>query len=74
MNNLQWRLWQMTWVVVFSTLTTMAHANETILPGAKPSSTQRYQVWGFEIYDARLWTSPGFSRSCMIKNKLSRQS
>jgi len=61
MNILQWRLWQMTWVVVFSTLTTMAHANETILPGAKPSSTQRYQVWGFEIYDARLWTSPGFS-------------
>lgn len=36
-------------------------ANEAPLPGAKPSSTQRYQVWGFDIYDARLWTLPGFS-------------
>ena len=31
------------------------------LPGAKPSSTQRYQKWGFDIYDARLWTLPRFS-------------
>ncbi|PUE34596.1 chalcone isomerase family protein [Limnohabitans sp. Hippo4] len=61
MNILQCRLWQILLVVVLSNVSAMAAANETILPGAKPSSTQRYQFWGFEIYDARLWTSPGFS-------------
>ena len=61
MNILQCRLWQILLVVVLSNVSAMAAANETILPGAKPSSTQRYQFWGFEIYDARLRTSPGFS-------------
>jgi hypothetical protein len=55
------RLRQCVGVIVLSSLTAMASANETLLPGAKPSSTQRYHVWGFEIYDARLWTQPGFS-------------
>jgi hypothetical protein len=50
------RLWPCIWAMVFT-----AHANDTLLPGAKPSSSQRYQVWGFEIYDARLWMQPGFS-------------
>lgn len=37
------------------------NASETLLPGAKPSSTQRLSVWGFDVYDARLWTQTGFS-------------
>ena len=32
-----------------------------ILPGAVPLGQQRFRVWGFEVYDARLWTAPGFS-------------
>jgi hypothetical protein len=39
----------------------LAQANEAFLSGTKPSSVQRYQVWGFEVYEARLWTQPGFS-------------
>jgi hypothetical protein len=61
MNILQARSWQIILTLVLSTWSLMAPANEMILPGAKPSSTQRYQFWGFQIYDARLWTSPGFS-------------
>jgi len=37
-----------------------ARASEAILPGSKPTAVQRLKIWGFEIYDARLWTSPGF--------------
>jgi hypothetical protein len=37
------------------------HASEVLLPGAKASSTQRLSVWGFDVYDARLWTQTGFS-------------
>jgi hypothetical protein len=47
--------------LVFMSMSLTALATEAILPGTKPSSTQRYQFWGFEIYDARLWTQPGFS-------------
>lgn len=31
------------------------------LPGARLQGQQRFRVWGFEVYDARLWTLPGFS-------------
>lgn len=31
------------------------------LPGATVSGQQRFRVWGFDVYDARLWTAPGFA-------------
>jgi hypothetical protein len=31
------------------------------LPGASLSGQMRFRVWGFEVYDASLWTLPGFS-------------
>lgn len=31
------------------------------LPGARLQGQQRFRVWGFEVYDARLWTLPGFA-------------
>ena len=43
------------------TVSISAHASEQILPGLRPTETQRLKIWGFEIYDARLWTQPGFS-------------
>jgi hypothetical protein len=39
----------------------VANANEQILPGLRPSEPQRLKIWGFEIYDARLWSKPEFS-------------
>lgn len=39
-----------------------AHPPEiAALPGAVPTALVRLRVWGFEVYDARLWTVPGFS-------------
>lgn len=32
----------------------------TALGGVKPSALVRLRVWGFEVYDARLWTPSGF--------------
>ena len=43
------------------TVSVSAHASEQILPGLRPSEAQRLKIWGFEIYDARLWTRPEFS-------------
>lgn len=31
------------------------------LPGAGLTGQMRFRVWGFEVYDASLWTLPGFS-------------
>ncbi len=31
------------------------------LPGASLAGQKRFRVWGFDVYDARLWTAPGFS-------------
>ena len=42
-------------------LVSLAHASPVLLPGAKSLSQQRLSVWGFDIYDARLWVRPGFS-------------
>lgn len=33
------------------------------LPGATVLGQKRLKVWGFEVYDARLWTLPGFAPS-----------
>jgi hypothetical protein len=30
------------------------------LPGVQPRALSRFSVWGFDVYDARLWTAPGF--------------
>ena len=43
------------------TASLVGHASEQILPGFNPSAAQRLKIWGFEIYDARLWTRPEFS-------------
>jgi hypothetical protein len=32
----------------------------TALQGARPTAFSRLRVWGFDVYDARLWTLPGF--------------
>ena len=39
----------------------LAQASPALLPGVKPSSQQRLSIWGFDVYDARLWVRPGFS-------------
>ncbi len=31
------------------------------LPGARLQGQQRFRFWGFEVYDARLWTLAGFA-------------
>ena len=36
-------------------------AFESSLPGAVPTAPVRLRVWGFEVYDAKLWTRPGFA-------------
>lgn len=33
---------------------------ESRVPSAQPAGHARLRVWGFEVYDARLWVSPGF--------------
>ena len=38
-----------------------AQALEPSLPGAEPSAAVRMTVWGFDVYDAKLWTRPGFA-------------
>jgi len=30
------------------------------VPGVKPQTVNRFAVWGFDVYDARLWTPPDF--------------
>ncbi len=57
------RLLSSSLVLVSVLLAQVAGANDVALPGTKPSAPQRLKIWGFEIYDARLWTSAGFSMS-----------
>jgi hypothetical protein len=38
----------------------VSRSEVTALSGVKPSALVRLRVWGFEVYDARLWTSSGF--------------
>lgn len=61
MNTRLLRFKQSVCALALVALPCLAQSDVLILPGTKPSSSQRYQVWGFEIYDARLWTQPGFS-------------
>ena len=42
-------------------MATSLWASQVLLPGAQPSTPQRLKIWGFEIYDALLWSRPGFS-------------
>lgn len=35
-------------------------AELTGLPGVMPTPPARMTFWGFDVYDARLWTQPGF--------------
>ena len=41
----------------------LAHASPALLPGVQPLPQKRLSIWGFDIYDARLWVRPGFSMS-----------
>lgn len=61
MKNRLVRFWQGALAVAFAGLVGGVQANDVLVPGAKPSSVQRYQFWGFDLYDARLWTQSGFS-------------
>ena len=53
-------------VVVASLCATGATANvappevRSALPSAKLSGSSRFTYWGFSVYDASLWVSPGF--------------
>lgn len=38
-----------------------AQASELALPGAVPTPAVRMTVWGFDVYDAKLWARQGFS-------------
>lgn len=40
------------------------------LPAATQSGTARLRIWGFEIYDSRLWVAPGFSASTYTRHPL----
>jgi len=46
---------------ILSAACMVGNASELILPGFRPSEPQRLKIWGFEIYDARLWTKAAFS-------------
>ena len=50
-------------VIVWASLSAgmSVQASSVLLPGAKPSSQQRLSVWGFDVYDARVWVRPDFS-------------
>lgn len=37
------------------------HAQPAAFAGGKPMGTARLSVLGFQVYDARLWVSPGFA-------------
>jgi hypothetical protein len=36
-------------------------AVQALLPGLQPAGTARLTVWGFPVYEARLWVTPGFT-------------
>jgi len=38
-----------------------AQAFESTLPGAVPTAPVRMTVWGFDVYDAKLWARPNFA-------------
>lgn len=44
-----------------STPTAAATTTQAPLAGTRLSGQARHRVWGFEVYDAALWVTPGFS-------------
>ena len=44
-----------------STPTAAATTAQAPLAGTRLSGQARHRVWGFEVYDAALWVTPGFS-------------
>jgi Chalcone isomerase-like len=49
-----------TLAVFFINIAIAAMPSAAQLPDAKPSATVRLRVWGFSIYDAKLWVQRGF--------------
>jgi len=45
-----------------------ATASEAALPGSAATPPVRMRVWGFEVYDARLWARPGFSSAQYVRH------
>jgi hypothetical protein len=52
--------WGMRLLACYLTMN-LACASPVLLPGVKPLPQQRLSIWGFDVYDARLWVRPGFS-------------
>lgn len=55
----------LTWLLAGSALGARAQAQASRpelvgLPDVQPRALSRFSVWGFDVYDARLWTAPGF--------------
>jgi len=44
------------------------HASELALPGAVATPAVRLTVWGFEVYDAKLWARAGFSTAQYVRH------
>lgn len=43
-------------------------ASELVLPGAVAAPAVRMTVWGFEVYDAKLWARAGFSSAQYVRH------
>jgi Chalcone isomerase-like len=53
----------LTWALAWSALCARAQPARpelAALTGVQPRALTRLSVWGFDVYDARLWTAPGF--------------
>ncbi|PUE05884.1 hypothetical protein B9Z51_17915 [Limnohabitans sp. T6-5] len=51
------------WVQAQNTAPEFSRPEVAAIRGAMPTAPVRLQVWGFEVYDARLWTTSGFRYS-----------
>ncbi len=40
------------------------------LPGAQRAGASRFTVWGFDVYDASLWVTPGFTAADWARRPL----
>jgi hypothetical protein len=45
-----------------------AIASEVALPGSAATPAVRMTVWGFEVYDAKLWARAGFSSAQYVRH------
>jgi hypothetical protein len=50
-------------VLIALPVTVLAQVGMPPLPQAVPAGTARLTFWGFPVYDAQLWVTPGFRRS-----------